>query len=199
LNYLKFNDQEYNCAFARDISDRKQSEAALRKSEEQYRTLAKNFPNGAVLLFDRDLRYLIAEGGELATAGLSKELVEGKRLWDTFAPEICEVFEPAYRAALAGETRIFEFCFAIKSTSSIPCQRNQRRWRNFCGYGDDSKYHRAQASRKELQRSNALLKAQQEAALDGILVIDEKGAIASYNRRFCEMWQIPEQVMHSRR
>ncbi|HEY9904760.1 MAG TPA: PAS domain S-box protein, partial [Candidatus Sericytochromatia bacterium] len=29
LNYLKFNGQEYNCAFARDISDRKQAEAAL--------------------------------------------------------------------------------------------------------------------------------------------------------------------------
>jgi PAS domain-containing protein len=59
---------------------------------------------------------------------------------------------------------------------------------------------------KEIQRSNALLKAQQEAALDGVLVIDEKRAkdgsasqfaIASYNRRFCEMWQIPEEVMHS--
>ncbi len=109
LNYLKFNDQEYNCAFARDISDRKRSEAALRKSEELYRTLAKNFPNGAVLLFDRDLRYIIAEGGELASAGLSKELVEGKTLYGSFAPEICEVFEPAYRAALEGETRIFEF------------------------------------------------------------------------------------------
>jgi PAS domain-containing protein len=61
LNYLKFNDQEYNCAFARDISDRKRSEAALRKSEGLYRTLAKNFPNGAVLLFDRDLRHIIAK------------------------------------------------------------------------------------------------------------------------------------------
>ncbi|HAJ64318.1 MAG TPA: hypothetical protein DCP31_38015, partial [Cyanobacteria bacterium UBA8543] len=119
LNYFKFNDQEYNCAFARDMSNaygelrlRTQSEAALRKSEELYRTLAKNIPNGAVLLFDQQLRYLIAEGGELATIGLSKELVEGKTLWATFAPEICEVFEPAYRAAIAGETRTFEFRFA---------------------------------------------------------------------------------------
>ncbi len=30
FNYLQFNNQEYICAFARDISDRKQSEAALR-------------------------------------------------------------------------------------------------------------------------------------------------------------------------
>ncbi len=50
---------------------------------------------------------------------------------------------------------------------------------------------------KEVERSNALLQAQQEAALDGILVIDEKRAITSYNRRFCQMWEIPENLRHS--
>jgi two-component system NtrC family sensor kinase len=50
---------------------------------------------------------------------------------------------------------------------------------------------------KELERSNTLLKAQQEAALDGILVIDEKRVITSYNQRFCEMWKIPKNVRHT--
>jgi PAS domain S-box-containing protein len=120
LNYLKFNEKEYGCAFARDISDRQQSEAALRKSEEQYRTLAKNFPNGAVLLFDRELRYLIAEGVELATAGLSKESVEGKRLWDTFAPEICEVLSQLIGQRWREKQGFLSFPIAIASTSSIP-------------------------------------------------------------------------------
>ncbi|NJO78698.1 MAG: GAF domain-containing protein, partial [Cyanobacteria bacterium RM1_2_2] len=42
-----------------------------------------------------------------------------------------------------------------------------------------------------LSRSNAALQAQQEAALDGILVVDEHRQITSFNRRFCELWQIP--------
>jgi signal transduction histidine kinase/CheY-like chemotaxis protein/PAS domain-containing protein len=46
-----------------------------------------------------------------------------------------------------------------------------------------------------LSRSNAALKAQQEAALDGILVVDEYRQIASFNRRFCELWQIPRHWM----
>ncbi|HBL14006.1 MAG TPA: PAS domain-containing protein [Cyanobacteria bacterium UBA11162] len=54
-----------------------------------------------------------------------------------------------------------------------------------------------QQTQEELQRSNALLKAQQEANPDGVIVIDENGAIASYNHQFCEMWQIPEKMMES--
>jgi PAS domain S-box-containing protein len=204
LNYLKFNDQEYNCAFVRDISDaygdlrlRTQSEAALRKSEELYRTLAKNIPNGAVLLFDRELRYLIAEGGELATIGLSKESVEGKTLWATFAPGICEAFEPAYRAALAGETRIFEFCFANQVYLVYILPVTNENGQISVGMMMAQNITDLKQAQKDLQRSHALLKAQQEAAIDGILVVDEKRAITSYNRRLCDMWNIPEQVWHT--
>lgn len=197
LNYLKFNDQEYNCAFARDISDRKQSDAALRKSEELYRTLAKNIPNGSVLLFDRELRYLIAEGGELATLGLAKESVEGKTLWTTFAPELCEAFEPAYRAALAGETRVFEFRFANRVYLVYILPVTNEDGEISAGMMMTQNITDIKQAQKDLQRSHTLLKAQQEAAIDGILVVDEKRAITSYNRRFCNMWNIPEPVWHT--
>jgi PAS domain S-box-containing protein len=198
LNYLKFNEQEYNCAFVRDISARKRAEAALRKSQEQYRTLAKNFPNGAVLLFDQDFRYLIAEGVELKRLGLAQEIVEGKTLCEVFSPEVAAVFEPKYRAALAGETEIFEFGFAgrIYLIYILPVtNENGEIW---AGMVMSQNITARKQSEKKLQRSNTLLKAQQEAALEGILVIDEKNAITSYNYRFCQMWQIPETVCHSK-
>lgn len=43
---------------------------------------------------------------------------------------------------------------------------------------------------RTLARSNALLRAQAEASLDGILVVDEHRHIVSYNQRFCDLWQV---------
>jgi diguanylate cyclase (GGDEF)-like protein/PAS domain S-box-containing protein len=48
--------------------------------------------------------------------------------------------------------------------------------------------------RHSLRTSLAILKAQQEATLEGILVVDNQGKILSYNHRFLEIWRIPESV-----
>jgi diguanylate cyclase (GGDEF)-like protein/PAS domain S-box-containing protein len=46
----------------------------------------------------------------------------------------------------------------------------------------------------EARTTIAILRAQQEATLDGILVVDTEGRILSYNRRFLEIWGIPAAV-----
>jgi diguanylate cyclase (GGDEF)-like protein/PAS domain S-box-containing protein len=43
---------------------------------------------------------------------------------------------------------------------------------------------------ESLRMSIAMLKAQQEATLDGILVVDSKRQIVSYNHRFLDLWNI---------
>ncbi|HEV7485640.1 MAG TPA: EAL domain-containing protein [Thermoanaerobaculia bacterium] len=53
---------------------------------------------------------------------------------------------------------------------------------------------RTRASHESLRTTVAILRAQQEATLDGILVVDDHGSILSYNRRFLEMWGIPEET-----
>ncbi|PIG95359.1 PAS domain S-box protein [Gloeocapsopsis sp. IPPAS B-1203] len=47
-NYLEFNNQEYNCAIVRDITARKETEAALKRSETKFRHLFENAPVGII-------------------------------------------------------------------------------------------------------------------------------------------------------
>lgn len=42
-----------------------------------------------------------------------------------------------------------------------------------------------------LIRTNSILKAQQEAALDGILIVNENNLVVDFNTRFLEIWGIP--------
>ncbi|HEY9848282.1 MAG TPA: PAS domain S-box protein [Leptolyngbyaceae cyanobacterium] len=105
---------KYIIATGIDITEHYLAEEELRKSEELYRTLARNFPNGVVFLFDRDLRYTIAEGAGISEVDLSKELIEGKTIWEVWPPEICEIVEPHYRAALAGKATNFELEYQEK-------------------------------------------------------------------------------------
>lgn len=51
---------------------------------------------------------------------------------------------------------------------------------------------------EELILQKSLLEAQSEAAVDGILLVSTDGTMTSFNRRFLEMWGIPDEVMSSR-
>lgn len=117
----------------RDISERKQAEAALRrahdeleqrvaertlelaranaalrKSEALYRNLAQHFPNGVVALFDRELRYTLAAGAGFEQLGLANGTWEGKTVAEVWPSDLVPIIAEKYRAALAGEVTVSE-------------------------------------------------------------------------------------------
>ncbi|MGQ9907842.1 MAG: GAF domain-containing protein [Candidatus Flexifilum sp.] len=98
-----------------NITEQKRQEAARAQGEALLRAIAGNFPNGALVLFDRDLRYLLVDGAGLAEVGLNKQEMEGRTIDEIFPPEVASAIEAPYRRALAGETVIFEQAFADRT------------------------------------------------------------------------------------
>jgi diguanylate cyclase (GGDEF)-like protein/PAS domain S-box-containing protein len=98
-----------NRSLEQQIAERVQVQDSLRRSEEIYRTLTRSLPNGAIVLFDQELRYQVADGAKLlGSLGLSQEQLVGKTFLELAPPESVVVLEPLYRAALRGETADLE-------------------------------------------------------------------------------------------
>ncbi len=82
-----------------DISALKLAERRVRESEEVYRTLAENYPNGIVSFFDRDLRCTLIEGDGLGLFHAHDVYLEGKTLPEVF-PEEAETVRTLERSIL---------------------------------------------------------------------------------------------------
>lgn len=93
-----------------EAARRKDHDEALKKSEKQYRTLARNFPNTAVFMYDHNLRFILAEGSILnrEQIGYSKQDLEGKTIWEVLTPEKAEELGPVYQKAFDGQETVFE-------------------------------------------------------------------------------------------
>lgn len=80
----------------------------LEASEQRYRTLAENFPNGAVALLDDELRHTLIAGQGFENLDFGADDLYGERIQDVYSEDLLEVIEPHYRATLNGEATTFE-------------------------------------------------------------------------------------------
>jgi diguanylate cyclase (GGDEF)-like protein/PAS domain S-box-containing protein len=96
-----------------DISALKNAQQQLRDSEELYRTLAKNFPNGLVGLFDRDLRCTLMAGDGIGLLKENHVSLEGKTLAEVLPvdEQTAKTLEHAIQDAFHGTRKTLEIIF----------------------------------------------------------------------------------------
>jgi len=97
----------------RDVTERMRVEEQLRRSERLHRTLAANLPETTVILIDRDMHVLVAEGDmALQLPWCDDHMYVGRRLTDLAGEVPEEILELAIehcRAAFDGLSGEFEF------------------------------------------------------------------------------------------
>ena len=118
--YVKFGEKEYNCGFARDITERKKAEQKLIESEAVLSSLIHNRKE-TIWSIDKDLKYVIINDmfrrSYLGAFGV--ELKPGMNATDTLPPDLAGFWKSKYEKALAGEIVEFEFAQVVLQTTYI--------------------------------------------------------------------------------
>ena len=173
-------------------------EPASRDEQAGLRLLVDRLP--LLLWFtDAGLRIESLSGGALAHLDPRPKRFIGEPLQDCFEIRDSEApFLAAHRRALEGQSvacdvELLGRRFAAQIEALGDPDGRTRRVLGLALDVTDSK--RAEAER---DRSAALLRAALEATADGILIVDPDGKIETTNRRFIDMWRIPEEVVAAR-
>ncbi|WP_276251556.1 PAS domain S-box protein [Haloarcula rara] len=176
----------------RDITERIERERELERRKELFDGIVDHFPNGAVFLFDDDLRYTMAGGDELERVGLDQSDVLGQTPSAVFPPENADRLEQAHRDALVGEGSSFHATVSGRhyEIQTIPIRDSDGTVVSGMALAQNVT-ERVQRER-ELEQSNTLLSTLFDALPVGILVEDSDREVLAVNQRFVDLFDIPQ-------
>lgn len=97
---------------ARDITERILIEQNNEIIERRYKTIAEEFPNGAIFLFGRDLKYKMVAGTGLDKVGLNKKDLIGKTVYESFPESVSRIAGPNTKELFKGIPCYYEITFA---------------------------------------------------------------------------------------
>jgi PAS domain S-box-containing protein len=156
----------------------------------------------AVYVKDLDHRYLLVNAACARLIGRPMDEIIGRTAPEVFDPEAARRIEAIEREVLASRTpctleqhfprldppRSFVLTVSLHLEAGVPVA--------WIGIVRDVTGSRA--TEEALARSLSLHRAALDSTADGILVVDSSGHMVSFNRKFVEMWHIPQSILESR-
>ncbi|MEM7738676.1 MAG: PAS domain-containing protein, partial [Deinococcota bacterium] len=91
------------------VSERTAEIAATQKT---YEAVLENYPNGSIVLFDKDFRYTMFKGEESQRLGIEESMFVGKTIYELLDAELIAQLEPIYQATFRGEAAQHDVSFA---------------------------------------------------------------------------------------
>lgn len=186
---------------AQDITDSKRAERDLRRSEKKFRQLVETVNAAAFIYQRRQLRYVNSQTEALT--GYTREELLGLDLYDFIHPDFRSTVkqwgksrQPRDSAGSKYEVRIITKTGDTRwIEATVDLIKFERKASILVTAFDISDRKLAEL---ELETSLSLLQATIESTADGILAVDGGGKVVSFNRKFAQMWQLPDFLLDSR-
>jgi PAS domain S-box-containing protein len=110
-----------------DITDHVDRLHNLQSTVNFYSKLTENIPGICLFLFDKNLRFIIAGGGDMKNIGFAPEDFEGKTIYEINDCEIKEIWTPLFESVLDNRKIFFEYQYRsfIYRISALPVLNNR--------------------------------------------------------------------------
>ncbi len=197
-NYVEFGGREYNFAFARDITQRKQAEEALQESETRYRAIFEVARDGVFLI--KDGHYVDCNPATEAMVRASKEEILGRTPID-FAPprqpdgrDSKEKAGELIRLVVEGQPQRFEWRNQRADGTLTDIEVNLSpvdlpAGRHILGFARDI------TERKRTEERLQMTQASVDRAADAVHWISADGSFYYVNQAACELLGYSEEEM----
>ena len=187
---------------ARDVTQRKRTDEALKRSEKEYRDL---FENANDLIYTHDLKgnfTSLNRAGEKIT-GYSRDEALNMNISEVVAPEFLDEARKMIAEKMAsGISTAYELEIVSKDGRRVSLELSTRLITidgipvGIQGIGRDI------TSRKEaeqsLHKAVSLFASTFESTADGIIVVNHDREVTAYNQKLVEIWRVPPDVVNSR-